>query len=417
MQLVIAEKPSVARDLARVLGVRGTGRHALSDGRRTISWCIGHLVELEEPAAYDPRWKSWRFDTLPMIPAAFKLRPVPGTRDQFRAVLRAAARPPVHRGRQRLRRGTRGRADLSLRLRAGRQPAAGAAAVDLVADGRRHPAGVRGAAARCRIPGAGGRGPLPIGGRLAGGDERDPRGDAGVSRGGRRRRAAAHDRHARRSRRCRPSTPSAGSRRRRWPSSCGASRRSARFNRATTGRCAEPSRRPSTATRRSPRCGRCERSGTSRSRASASAPSPTQIVARARAHAAASDPLGPVVESLDQKRSREPPPLLFDLTSLQRTANRRYGFSATRTLEVAQALYERHKVLTYPRTDSRHLPLDQAGELPKLFRAMAKIPVYAPFAAAARRRATRAGRALAPHLRRRQGARPPRDHSDGQGSR
>ena len=49
MQLVIAEKPSVARDLARVLGV---GRHAIGDGRRTITWCIGHLVELEEPAAY-----------------------------------------------------------------------------------------------------------------------------------------------------------------------------------------------------------------------------------------------------------------------------------------------------------------------------------------------------------------------------
>ena len=86
MQLVIAEKPSVARDLARALGVRGTDRHALSDARRTITWCIGHLVELEEPAAYDPRWKSWRFDTLPMIPATFKLRSVSGARDQFRVV-------------------------------------------------------------------------------------------------------------------------------------------------------------------------------------------------------------------------------------------------------------------------------------------------------------------------------------------
>ena len=86
MQLVIAEKPSVARDLARVLGVRGAGKHAIEGSGRVITWCIGHLVELEEPAAYDPRWKAWRLDTLPMLPAAFKLRPVPGTRDQLRAV-------------------------------------------------------------------------------------------------------------------------------------------------------------------------------------------------------------------------------------------------------------------------------------------------------------------------------------------
>ena len=86
VQLVIAEKPSVARDLARVLGLRGAGKHALEGSGRVITWCIGHLVELEEPAAYDPAWKAWRLDTLPMLPAAFKLRPVPSTRDQLRAV-------------------------------------------------------------------------------------------------------------------------------------------------------------------------------------------------------------------------------------------------------------------------------------------------------------------------------------------
>src|SRR5450631_3537108 len=86
MQLVIAEKPSVARDLARVLGVRGAGRHAIGDARRTITWCIGHLVELDEPASYDPGWKSWRLDALPMIPTTFKIRAVESTRDQLRAV-------------------------------------------------------------------------------------------------------------------------------------------------------------------------------------------------------------------------------------------------------------------------------------------------------------------------------------------
>ena len=86
MQLVIAEKPSVARDLARVLGVRGARQARDRRIGRVITWCIGHLVELEEPAAYEAAWKAWRLDTLPMLPATFRLRPVPGTRDQLRVV-------------------------------------------------------------------------------------------------------------------------------------------------------------------------------------------------------------------------------------------------------------------------------------------------------------------------------------------
>jgi DNA topoisomerase-3 len=59
------------------------------------------------------------------------------------------------------------------------------------------------------------------------------------------------------------------------------------------------------------------------------------------------------------------PPLLYDLTSLQRDANARSGFSARRTLHIAQQLYERHKVITYPRTDSRYLPKDYLGTAKK----------------------------------------------------
>jgi DNA topoisomerase len=104
------------------------------------------------------------------------------------------------------------------------------------------------------------------------------------------------------------------------------------------------------------------------------------IVTRTTRHGAAADPEGPVVERVRARKSREPAPQLFDLTSLQRTANRRYGLSATHTLEAAQALYERHKVLTYPRTDARHLSGDLADEMPKLFRGLAQLPDYAPFA-------------------------------------
>lgn len=60
----------------------------------------------------------------------------------------------------------------------------------------------------------------------------------------------------------------------------------------------------------------------------------------------------------ERKPTTQAPPLLYDLTTLQREANSRFGFSAKRTLQLAQALYEKHKVLTYPRTDSRYLPSD-----------------------------------------------------------
>ena len=70
-----------------------------------------------------------------------------------------------------------------------------------------------------------------------------------------------------------------------------------------------------------------------------------------------------VVESLETKPQVEQPPLLYDLTTLQREANSRYGFSASRTLSAAQALYDQHKLLTYPRTSSRYLSGDMAGQL------------------------------------------------------
>ncbi len=66
----------------------------------------------------------------------------------------------------------------------------------------------------------------------------------------------------------------------------------------------------------------------------------------------------PASVSEEAKPSSQAPPQLYDLTSLQREANSRFGFSARTTLSIAQALYEKHKVLTYPRTDSRHLPED-----------------------------------------------------------
>ncbi|RJX22235.1 MAG: DNA topoisomerase III [Desulfobulbus sp.] len=72
------------------------------------------------------------------------------------------------------------------------------------------------------------------------------------------------------------------------------------------------------------------------------------------------------------KKSSQGCPLLYDLTSLQREANNRFGFSAKNTLAIAQALYERHKLITYPRTDSRHLPGDYLPTVKQVFTAQQK---------------------------------------------
>ncbi len=82
----------------------------------------------------------------------------------------------------------------------------------------------------------------------------------------------------------------------------------------------------------------------------------------------------------ESKPSSQLSPMLFDLTSLQREANGRFGFSAKTTLSIAQELYERHKALTYPRTDSRHLPEDYQATVKTTLEALAGEPGLGPFA-------------------------------------
>ena len=84
--------------------------------------------------------------------------------------------------------------------------------------------------------------------------------------------------------------------------------------------------------------------------------------------------------SEEAKPTTQTAPLLFDLTSLQREGNARFGFSAKTTLSIAQALYEKHKVLTYPRTDSRALPEDYVGVAKKTIAALSAQRPFAPFA-------------------------------------
>jgi len=108
---------------------------------------------------------------------------------------------------------------------------------------------------------------------------------------------------------------------------------------------------------------------------------PERLWAKDRAEAVAAacrDQTGVATE--ETKPTTQAAPLLYDLTSLQREANGRFGFSARGTLALAQALYEKHKALTYPRTDSRALPEDYLGTVKKTMDALGDRKEFAPFA-------------------------------------
>jgi DNA topoisomerase-3 len=385
LQLVVAEKPSVARDLARVLGVRGAGKHAIAGSKVVLTWCIGHLVELEEPAAYDARWKAWRLDTLPMLPAIFKLRPVAQTRDQLKAVEGLLCDRRFTEVVNACDAGREG--ELIFRyvyeLAGSRLPIRRLWISSLTDDAIRAGfAGLRpgtdfdalAAAARCRseadwIVGMNATRAVTVSSRFAA--PRAPR-PTSSSRG--------------RGRRGQSDAPLYSIGRVQTPTLAIVVRREQEIRGfvprdywevrgvfAPAG--AAEAERVTATWGTTPPGGKALRSRLGQ-RAFADA-----IVARDAPFAAAASPHGPTVVRLRQRRTKEPPPLLFDLTALQRTANRRYGLSATATLAAAQSLYERFKILTYPRTDSRHLTTDMAKELPKLFTALAAVPDYAPHAA------------------------------------
>src|SRR5205085_3343436 len=91
----------------------------------------------------------------------------------------------------------------------------------------------------------------------------------------------------------------------------------------------------------------------------------------------------PATVAEESKPSTQSAPGLYDLTLLQREANSRFGFSAKTTLSIAQALYEKHKVLTYPRTDSKHLPEDYVAVVKQTMQMLAKEDLPGPLRALA----------------------------------
>ena len=83
MRLVIAEKPSVAKSIAAVLGADKTDDGFVEGNGYVVSWCVGHLVELSMPDEYDEKFKKYTFDTLPIIPSDFKMKVSQNTAKQY----------------------------------------------------------------------------------------------------------------------------------------------------------------------------------------------------------------------------------------------------------------------------------------------------------------------------------------------
>jgi DNA topoisomerase-3 len=390
MRLVVAEKPSVARDLGRVIGATAKGDACLEGAGLRVTWCIGHLAELEDPAHYQAAWKRWSFDTLPMIPEKFDLRVREGDiREHFAALkrmLRDRAVTEVINACDAGREGelifryvyelvgctrpvrrlwTNSLTDEAIRgawarLRDGRE-------FDALAD-----------AARCRseadwLVGLNATRALTCLARQGGGEQllsvgrvQTPTLAMIVARD---RAIAAFVPEPYWTVKAR--FEAEGIENGTWEATF-FQRNPGRAERATVG------------DGRSDGGQAPERTGDRPAEEADAAPLAERISDRATADAVVAATLGQtgtVVEA-ERKRIREQPPLLYDLTALQRRANERYGISAPKTLQIAQALYEKHKLITYPRTDARHLTPDQVAELPKMLEGLAGLPTYRPFAEA-----------------------------------
>jgi len=94
---VLAEKPSVARDIARVLGADKRGEGYLQGNGYVVTWAIGHLVSLAQPHEINPEWRQWRFDLLPILPGHWPLVVYERTKDQFEVVRKILTSPRVSR--------------------------------------------------------------------------------------------------------------------------------------------------------------------------------------------------------------------------------------------------------------------------------------------------------------------------------
>jgi DNA topoisomerase-3 len=349
--LVIAEKPSVGRDLSRVLpGVFTKHEGYLEAPEHVITWAVGHLVQLAEPDEYDPKLKKWRMADLPIVPSKFKLV----VRDerskkQMNVVKRQLKRADVDR--------------VVNACDAGREGELIFAYLYEAAGGNKP---VQRLWLQSMTTGA----IKEAFGRLIPAEEKAKLEEAARSRseadwivGMNATRAATI--------RLRSSFDGAVS-----------------LGRVQTPTLAILARREEEIRAFVPEAywlvdavfaADGERIYEGRYH---DGPQPRiKTAAAAQAVVDACRGVPGVITKLEKTRKKERVPLLYDLTTLQREANTRYGFAARRTLAAAQRLYEEHTALTYPRTSSRFLPSDMRGEIKPIAELVGRHGAYAKAAA------------------------------------
>jgi DNA topoisomerase-3 len=333
--LVIAEKPSVGRDLARVLPGPFAKHEGYLEGREhIITWAVGHLVQLAEPDEYDPKFKRWRMADLPIVPDRFRLV----VRDERSKKQMSVVTTLLHRD------------DVSEVINAcdaGREG-------ELIFAYLYEKAGSKLPVRRLWLSS------MTAQAMRSAFDSLRPSAELHLLEEAARSRSEAD-----------------------WIVGMNATRaatirlRSSFDGAVSLGRVQTPTlailaRREEEIRAFNPEPywlvdARFEPSDDAQRRYEGRfhAGAKPRIATEGEALAvveACRDGAGEITK-VEKRELVEKPPMLYDLTTLQREANTRYGFSARRTLGAAQRLYEEHKALTYPRTNSRYLTSDMAGEI------------------------------------------------------
>ena len=337
--LVLTEKPSVARDIARVLGCKKNGNGCIIGDKYIITWALGHLVTLADPEAYDNKYKTWRMEDLPMLPNNMKLVVIGQTSKQFKAVSALLGSNEVDK--------------VVIATDAGREG-------ELVA--------------RWIIKKANCRKPMM---RLWISSQTDK----AIKEGFAALKPASQYDNLYRSAQCRAEAD--------WLIGLNVSRALTCKHNAqlSAGRVQTPTlamivKREEEILRFRPKdyfTVKADFDGFSAIYKDSRNQARFFDAAAAQAVADAVKGQRGSLSEVKKTYKFKAPPAAYDLTELQRDANKKYGYSAKQTLSLMQSLYETHKLLTYPRTDSRYITKDVAATLPERLRAIAIGP-YKDFA-------------------------------------